>query len=95
MSDVNQHIEDSTPPTQPEMSFEEAFRRLEETAQVLEAGNLTLDEATRLYEEGMNLAKLCNHLLTATQLKITELRNAYSNDETDAPPENEEYLASG
>ena len=92
---MSQDKEDNTSLARPELSFEEAFRRLEETAQALEEGNLTLDEATRLYEEGMNLAKLCNQLLTATQLKITELRNAYPDDETTPPPGNEEYLAPG
>ncbi len=76
------------------MSFEEAFRKLEETAQALEEGNLTLDEATRLYEEGMSLAKLCNRLLSATELKITELKNTYSEETADVPVEDQGYLAS-
>lgn len=90
---MSQDMEDSTPPALPELSFEEAFRRLEETAQALEAGNLTLNKATLLYEEGMNLAKLCNQLLTAAQLKITDLRNTYTDDETTPPPGDEEHLA--
>ena len=68
----------------PEMSFEEAFRRLEETAQALEEGNLALDEAARLYEEGMNVAKLCNRLLSATEVRITRLKNAYLEETGDA-----------
>ena len=60
-----------------EMTFEEAFQRLGELAQTLEEGKLTLEETTRLYEEGMNLAKLCNRLLNATEVKITQLKDAY------------------
>jgi len=90
---MNHDMEDKTPLTQPGLSFEEAFRRLEETAKALEAGNLTLDEATRLYEEGMNLAKLCNRLLDATQLKITQLRNAYARDEITSDVEDEDVVA--
>ena len=85
---------DTTTQPEPEMSFEEAFRKLEETAQALEEGNLTLDEATRLYEEGMGLAKLCNRLLSATELKITELKNAYSEETSDIQLEDQGHLAS-
>lgn len=88
------HMENTTPSSNPSLSFEEAFQLLEETAQSLEAGNLSLNEATRLYENGMSLAKLCNQLLNATQLKITELKSAYSDsspllsstDENDIDP---------
>ena len=58
-------------------TFEEAFTRLEETVQALEAGSLTLTEATRLYEEGMRLARVCNELLSATELRITRLQSSF------------------
>ncbi len=56
-------------------SFEDAFRKLEETAQALEQGSLSLSEATNLYEQGMKLAQVCNELLTKAELKITRLKN--------------------
>ena len=59
------------------LSFEEAFTRLEETVQALEAGGLTLEEASRLFEEGMRLARLCNEVLSATELKVTRLQTAF------------------
>ncbi|MBM3946193.1 MAG: exodeoxyribonuclease VII small subunit [SAR202 cluster bacterium] len=58
-------------------SFEDAFTRLDETVKKLEAGGLTLEEATRLYEEGMKLARQCNELLSATELKVTRLQTSY------------------
>ena len=58
-------------------SFEEAFKRLEETVQALEAGGLTLEEATRLFEEGIRLARICNELLSSAELKVTRLRTAF------------------
>ena len=58
-------------------SFEESFAKLEQTVQALETGGLTLEQATRLYEEGMRLAKLCNEMLSATELKITRLQTSY------------------
>ena len=61
-----------------EPTFEEAFGRLGETVQTLESGGLTLEAATALYEEGMRLVQLCNRLLSKTELKVSELKEAYS-----------------
>ncbi len=72
------------------MTFEEAFRRLEELVQTLEEGKLSLADTQRLYEEGMNLAKLCNRMLNATELRITDLRDSFMEDMSDADPENNE-----
>ena len=59
------------------LSFEEAFSLLEATVGALEAGSLTLQEATRLYEEGVRLARRCNELLSQTELKISYLQTSY------------------
>lgn len=59
------------------LSFEAAFSRLERTVEALEAGGLTLEEAARLFEEGMRLAKLCNQRLDTVELKITQLQTSY------------------
>ena len=61
-----------------ELSFEDAYNRLGETVQALESGGLTLEAATNLYEEGMRLIQLCNRLLGTAELKVTQLRDAYS-----------------
>ena len=66
--------ETMTPET---MTFEDAFRRLGETAQALEAGGLPLAQATAVYERGMALVQRCNQLLNETELKITQLRDSY------------------
>ena len=58
-------------------SFEDAFTQLRETVSALEAGGLTLDEATKLFDKGMRLAKACNELLTAAELKITRLQRSF------------------
>lgn len=57
-----------------ELSFEEAYRKLEETVQTLESGGLTLEEATSLFEDGMRLARLCTQRLDKAELKITQLQ---------------------
>ena len=60
-----------------ELTFEQALARLDETVRALEAGDLPLDEATRLYEQGMKLARTCNEMLASAELKITKIRTAY------------------
>ena len=57
--------------------FEEAFAQLRETVETLERGGLTLEEATRLFDKGMHLAKTCNELLTTAELKITRLQRTF------------------
>ena len=60
-----------------ELGFEDAFRQLAEIAETLEAGGLTLAEATARYEQGMKLVQRCNHLLDSAELEITTLRESY------------------
>ena len=61
--------------TEKELSFEEAFNKLEETVQTLEQGGLPLEKAIALFEKGMRLAKICNDRLDAAELKITQLQS--------------------
>jgi len=58
-------------------NFEDSFLRLSEMAEQLEAGGLTLAEATSRFEEGMKLVQFCNELLNNAELKITELKETY------------------
>ena len=69
--------EDNTDPETEELSFEQAMAKLDETVHALEAGELPLAEATQLYELGMKLARQCNEMLAATDLKITQVQTAY------------------
>ena len=57
--------------------FEEAFTKLEEAVRTLEAGGVSLEEATQLFEEGMRLARVCHQHLSATELKITHLQRSF------------------
>ncbi|MBI3111486.1 MAG: exodeoxyribonuclease VII small subunit [Ignavibacteriales bacterium] len=54
-------------------SFEQSLKRLEEIVESLEAGNVPLDEAVSLYEEGIQLSKQCAGKLKETELKIKKL----------------------
>lgn len=53
-----------------DLSFEEAFRRLEETVARLESGGLSIDDMIAQFEAGMGLVKLCYQKLDAAQLRV-------------------------
>ncbi|MBI2871564.1 MAG: exodeoxyribonuclease VII small subunit [Chloroflexi bacterium] len=59
------------------LSFEELLGRLEETVRALEAGGLSLDEATRLFEQGVHLAGQCHQILASAELKVSRLQRAF------------------
>jgi exodeoxyribonuclease VII small subunit len=56
-----------------EPNFEKLFQELEATIEQLEAGNLTLDQALALYEQGISVARQCSDLLDRAELRIQEL----------------------
>lgn len=59
-------------------TFEDLYRRLEETVNKLEAGGMPLEQAIALYEEGMSLARQCQDRLDQAELKITRLRESFA-----------------
>ncbi len=56
-----------------DLTFEEAFAKLEETVHKLEAGGLTLQDSLDLYEHGQALAAHCNAQLDQAELKVQQL----------------------
>ena len=58
------------------LSFEQALGELEATVQRLEAGDLKLEEAIALYEQGMRLARRCSDALDAAELQVQQLAAA-------------------
>lgn len=57
-------------------SFEEALNRLEEIVAQLENGDCPLEEAMKLYEEGIGLSALCGKRLDKARQKIVTLQEA-------------------
>lgn len=55
------------------MNYEKSVARLEEIAEKLESGSVSLEEMMKLYEEGTALAASCAEMLSKAQLKISEL----------------------
>jgi len=66
----------------PARSFEEALEALESRVRKLEAGELPLEEALGLFEEGIELTRECHEKLDAADQKIVELTRGM-NDEVD------------
>ena len=56
-------------------SLEENLQRLEEIAEILDRGDVPLEEQLTLFSEGMELAKTCRTYLESADLKIRELGN--------------------
>ena len=56
-----------------ELSFEEAFGRLEETVGLLESGGLTIDDLVSRFEQGMTLVALCRSRLDSAQARLSRL----------------------
>ena len=53
--------------------FEEYLGKLEKIVNQLEEDELTLDESVKIYEEGMNITKICLEKLNKTKKKIEQL----------------------
>ena len=56
------------------MSFEESLSKLENIVRTLEVGDVRLEEALRLFEEGSELSKRCLSELDKIQRKLEKLQ---------------------
>lgn len=54
-------------------TFEGSLGRLETIVEQLEEGNVPLEEAIKMYEEGLALSKECVEKLTQAELKLKKL----------------------
>jgi exodeoxyribonuclease VII small subunit len=55
------------------LSFEDAYTRLETIVQRLEGETLPLNEALELFEKGQRLANFCQQLLEAAELRVSQI----------------------
>ena len=53
-----------------EIRFESAVKRLEEIVNKLEAGDLSLDDSIKLFEEGVKLYQICLKRLDEAEKKV-------------------------
>ena len=71
-------------------SFEESAQRLEEIVRLLERGDVPLEEAMALFEEGTGLMKTCTTLLDRAEQKVRKLTAA-----PDGTPVEQEFDGEG
>lgn len=65
-------------------NYETAMERLEEITEQLEAGEPTLEDAIKLYTEGLEIAKFCTEKLNDAEekIKIISDKNGLQTEET-------------
>ncbi|MBE2235171.1 MAG: exodeoxyribonuclease VII small subunit [Anaerolinea sp.] len=56
-----------------ELTFEQAYTELERITRALEAGDLPLDAALALFEQGAQLSEQCDRLLRAAELRVRQI----------------------
>lgn len=62
--------------------FENVLEKLEGLVERLETGDLSLDEALKLYEEGVALTRVGNQLLEGVEKRIVELQKDQEQDDS-------------
>ncbi len=68
-----------------EPTFEEALSQLETLVAKLEAGELPLEEALRVFEEGVRLSRLCTARLEEVERRVHLLTRAPDGTEQEVP----------
>jgi exodeoxyribonuclease VII small subunit len=68
-----------------ERTFEQALEALEERVRKLEAGELPLEDALEIFEQGIELTRECHEKLDAAEGRIMELTRG-DDDEISAQP---------
>jgi exodeoxyribonuclease VII small subunit len=64
-------------------TFEQSLADLEERVRALEGGEIPLDQALKLFEEGVALARTCHEQLEAAEVRVAALsRGAEGIEET-------------
>ena len=66
------------------IGFEEAIEKLDTILSKLESGSVSLDESLTLFEEGVEIIKLCNEKLEVAEQKVRILTEGADGTVTDA-----------
>ena len=84
--------EPAKPESAKKPSFEQSLARLEEIVRKLESANLPLDEAMKLFEEGMQLSRDCQKQLEQAEARVEILLKKAGGEMSAQPfePESEE-----
>ena len=63
------------------LSYEDAFNRLQKITELLENGNVTLDDSIKYYEQGILLKNFCEKKLKDAEMKIKNVLDKSKNGE--------------
>ena len=63
------------------LSYEEAFEKLQKIIQLLEEGNVSLDNSIKYYEQGILLKNFCEKKLKDAEMKIKNVLDKSKNSE--------------
>ena len=55
-----------------DLTYEQAFAQLEQILQTLEGGELPLEQALALYEQGVTLTAFCTRKLDEAELRVSQ-----------------------
>ena len=67
------------------LTFESAIGRLEEIVRILERGEVPVEEALGLFEEGASLMKRCAAILDKAEQKVSIIMKGESGEPVSAP----------
>ncbi len=68
-----------------EINFEDALSGLEERIRRLESSELTLDQSLKVFEEAVELVKICNQKLEKAEQRVRILTEAEDGSISDKP----------
>ena len=57
-----------------DLSFEDSLKKLEDIVEQRESGDVDLEKSVELYEEGMNLKKICEEKLKKVENQIKKIK---------------------
>ena len=73
-----------------ELGFEDALNALEEHVRKIESGEIPLEEALALYEQGVRLAQRCHEQLDEAEKRVSQITRGSSGIEEVSLPDVED-----
>ena len=64
-----------------DLTYEDAFSRLQKITELLEDGNVSLDDSIKYYEQGILLKNFCEKKLKDAEMKIKNVLDKSKNSE--------------
>ena len=64
-----------------DLTYEDAFDRLQKITELLENGNVSLDDSIKFYEQGILLKNFCEKKLKDAEMKIKNVLDKSKNSE--------------